>query len=97
MNRHFKSPGIHHAWLDRGDSPSCFPHAKTPARAQAARWWGQESSGRPHWQARAVKGRRSRRKEIVREQLGGIFVSLRGAPWDNANPARGPPGLHRFV
>ena len=30
---------------------------KTPARAQAARWWPQASSGRPHRQERTVKGR----------------------------------------
>ena len=67
--------------------------AKTPARAHAARWWPQESNGRPHRQERAVKGRgRPRqRKKTTLNNWGEIFVSLLVGHVDNANPAPSPP------
>ena len=48
-----------------------------PAVAQAARWWPQGSSGRPHRQLRAERGsaRRRRRSKMTRKRSDGKVVS----------------------
>ena len=110
IHHHFQSPGIHHAWLDQvqvsdhhqlPDKPSP-QHSPKPTLdlprllpAHAARWWPQESSGRPHRQERAVK-QGERKTKSAKEGPpgttgGGIFVSLLVGHVDNANPAPGPP------
>ena len=64
----------------------------TPARAQAARWWPQKSSGRPHRQLRTDRGRacRRRRKRITRKRWGWIVVSRLVGTTVSAAPASTP-------
>ena len=74
--------------------------AKTPARAHAAWWWPQESSGRPHRKERAVQGERKTKsaKEDHPEQLGWDFreSSRRacGQCQPNSRPSLGPDHGH---
>ena len=72
---------------------NCKPRLpRTPALLHAARWWPNESSGRPHRQVRETKGKGKwrRRSKSTRNKWGSILVaSCDGVPI-NATPANGP-------
>ena len=65
---------------------------KTPALAHAARWWPNESIGRPHLQVCKDRGngKRRRRKRTIRKRWGGICVKKPVGTTDKAVPAPGP-------
>ena len=58
--------------------------SRTPDLAQAARWWPQESSGKPHWVKE--RGRRKRRKSKVWKKSGSMRVKAQVRLVENAAP-----------
>ena len=64
----------------------------TPALAHAARWWPNESVGRPHLQVCKDRGngKRRRHKRTTRKTWRGICVKKPVGTTDNAVPAPGP-------
>ena len=100
IHNHFKSPRIRHT-LQSETTP-----AQHSRRAHAARWWPQESIGRPHRHLRTDKGgacRITRRGggEFVVSRLVGATVSAAPAPtpaWERTSACtcsgiRSPPGI----
>ena len=66
----------------------CHPRpANTPARAHAARWWPQMSSGWPHLQLRTVRWRKVEAEDNHPEFLRGECCQS----VHEAKPAPGPP------
>ena len=70
-----------------------------PVLVHDARWWPNESIGRPHRHKHRENGngRRRRRSRMVLKRCGGIFVISVVGGTVNANPALGPPCDRRIA
>ena len=72
---------------------------KAPVLVHDARWWPNESIGRPHphMYRESGNGRRRRRSKMVLKRCGGIFVINVVGDTVNANPAPEPPWDRRIA